>query len=119
MEIKGVAKLLRIFIGESDHIHGKPLYEAIVYAAKENGLAGATVFKGRMAYGANSKIHTSKVLALSDDLPMIIEIVDQEEKINSFLSKIDLLFEDANSGGLVTMEKVDIIKYIPSKNNGY
>ncbi len=114
MGIKGTAKLLRIFTGESDVVYGRPLYEAIVYAAKKDGLAGATVLKGRMSYGANSRIHTSKVLALSDDLPMVVEIVDNEEKINDFLPVIDKLFKESKSGGLITIEKVEVIFYKPS-----
>jgi len=114
MGIKGTAKLLRIFTGESDVVYKRPLYESIVYAAKKAGLAGATVLKGRMSYGANSKIHSSKVLALSDDLPMIVEIVDNEEKINQFVPIVDKLFEKSKSGGLITMEKVEIIRYKPA-----
>ncbi len=117
MGIKGTAKLLRIFTGESDNTYGKSLYEAIVYAAKKAGLAGATVTKGRMSFGANSKVHSSKVLALSDDLPMIIEIVDNEEKINSFIPIVDKLFEKSKSGGLITMEKVEVIRYKPKNND--
>jgi PII-like signaling protein len=78
-------------------------------------LAGATVIKGRMSFGANSKVHSSKILALSDDLPMIIEIVDNEEKINDFIPIVDKLFEKSKSGGLITMEKVEVIRYKPAK----
>ena len=85
MKLEGEGKLLRIFIGESDRWHGKPLYEAIVLAAREQGLAGATVLRGPMGFGANSHIHTAKILRLSEDLPMIIEIVDVENKIHEFL----------------------------------
>lgn len=109
--IKGTAKLLRIFIGESDRVEGRPLYEAIVYAAKKAGLAGSTVWKGCMSFGANSRVHSSKILALSDDMPMIVEIVDNEEFIDEFIPIVDELFEKSKSGGLVTLEKVEIIRY--------
>ena len=115
MQIDSEAKLLRIFIGESDKFHGKPVYEEIVLKAREANLAGATVIKGIMGFGANSKIHTSKLLTLSEDLPLIIEIVDTLEKIESFIPTIYNIFETANIGGLVTIEKAQIIKYISTK----
>jgi PII-like signaling protein len=115
MQTNSEAKLLRIFIGESDKIHGKPVYEEIVLKAREAGLAGATVIKGVMGFGANSKIHTSKLLTLSEDLPLIIEIVDTLEKIENFILKVNEIFEAANNGGLVTIEKAQIIKYISTK----
>lgn len=99
--------LLRIFIGESDKWHGQPLYEAIVMKAREMHIAGATVLRGPMGYGANSRLHTLKVLRLSEDLPMVIEIVDSREKIDEFLPHIDQMVQE----GLVTMEKVQVIKY--------
>src|SRR5256886_4508707 len=100
-------KLLRIFIGESDRWHHQPLYEAIVLKARELGLAGATVLRGPMGFGANSHLHTAKILRLSMDLPMVIEIVDKEEKIAAFLPELDKIMGD----GLVTLEKVRIIRY--------
>jgi len=115
MQTNSEAKLLRIFIGESDKFHGKPVYEEIVLKARQANLAGATVIKGIMGFGANSKIHTSKLLTLSEDLPLIIEIVDTLEKIENFLPTINLIFEEAKIGGLVTIEKAEIIKYISSK----
>jgi PII-like signaling protein len=115
MQTDSEAKLLRIFIGESDRINGKPVYETLVLKAREAGLAGATVIKGIMGFGANSKIHTSKLLTLSEDLPLIIEIVDTLEKIESFIPTINIIFENANIGGLVTIEKAQIIKYISTK----
>ena|SRR3990172_3702590 len=115
MQIKGDAKLLRIFIGESDKYHSIPVYEKIVLLARESGLAGATVCKGIMGYGGSSRIHTSKILRLSEDMPLIIEIVDKMERIESFLPKLINLFEDANCGGLITIEKAEVIKYIPRK----
>jgi len=99
--------LLRIFIGESDQWHGKPLYEAIVLKARELHLAGATVLRGPMGFGAASRIHTTKVLRLSEDLPMVIEIVDAREKIDQLLPHIDQMVTE----GLVTLEKVQVIKY--------
>ncbi len=115
MEIKSDAKLLRIFVGDSDKIFGIPLYEEIVLQAKKSGLAGATVFKGFMGYGQSSRLHTTKILRLSEDLPIIIEIVDEKEKIVQFLPILDDLFEKANCGGLVTIEKAEVIKYTGRK----
>lgn len=106
--------LLRVFVGEYDKVEHTPLYEKIVYAAKKEGLAGATVTKGIMSFGANSRIHKSKLLAISEDLPIVIEIVDNEEKVESFLDTLDRLFEEADSGGLITMEKMRIRHYGPS-----
>src|SRR5688500_5443794 len=99
--------LLRIFIGESDKWHGKPLYEAIVLKARELHLAGATVLRGPMGYGANSRLHTAKILRLSEDLPMVIEIVDSKEEIDELMPHIDEMVRE----GLVTLEKVRVIKY--------
>jgi len=99
--------LLRIFIGESDQWHGKPLYEAIVLKARELHLAGATVLRGPMGFGAHSRMHTAKVLRLSQDLPIVVEIVDAEEKIEMLLPHLDEMVEE----GLITMEKVRVIKY--------
>lgn len=113
MELRGEAKLLRIFIGESDKVQHKPLYEVIVREAKSAGLAGATAWRGLMAYGASSRIRTSKILDLSSDMPVVIEIVDEETKINAFLPTLNSLFETSGSGGLVTLEKMQIIRYRP------
>ncbi|OGU74927.1 MAG: hypothetical protein A2V93_04230 [Ignavibacteria bacterium RBG_16_34_14] len=115
MHIKGEAKLLRIFVGENDKSGHIPVYEKIVIAARENGLAGATVFKGIMGYGGKSRIHTAKILRLSEDLPLIIEIVDEAEKIEQFIPIVNELFESSKSGGLITIEKVEIIKYTPGE----
>jgi PII-like signaling protein len=118
MHIEGEAKLLRIFIGESDLISHIPVYEKIVLEARKAGLAGATVMKGIMGFGASSRIHTAKLLRLSEDLPLVIEIVDEEKKIEEFIPVLNGIIEEANSGGMITMEKVNIIKYtIPGKNN--
>jgi uncharacterized protein len=111
MHIEGEAKLLRVFVGESDLINHTPVYEKIVLEARKAGLAGATVTKGILGFGASSRIHTTKLLRLSEDLPLVVEIVDSEEKIEKFIHLLNEIFEEANSGGLITMEKVNIIKY--------
>ena len=111
MELIGDAKLLRVFIGEMDKVHGKPLYEAIVFAAKKNNLAGATVLRGIMSYGANSLIHTAKLLDLSYDMPIIVEIIEHEQKINEFLPILNQLLEEANCGAAVTIEKATVLVY--------
>ena len=115
MKIEGEAKLLRIFIGENDKISHMPVYEKIVIEARKNNLAGATVYKGIMGYGGNSRIHSAKVLRLSEDLPLVIEIVDEQKKIENFIPLVEQIFEEANCGGLITMEKTDIIKYTANK----
>ena len=107
MKLDGEGSLLRIYIGELDKSHHLPLYEAIVLKAREMGLAGATVLRGPMGFGAHSHLHTAKILRLSEDLPVLIEIVDKEEKINAFLPELDKIMND----GLVTLEKVRVIKY--------
>ncbi|HTR43852.1 MAG TPA: DUF190 domain-containing protein [Pseudomonadales bacterium] len=107
MELPHEAMLLRIFIGESDRWQHKPLYEAIVLKAREMHLAGATVLRGPMGFGKSSHLHTTKILRLSYDLPLVIEIVDTEEKINSLLPVLDEMIK----GGLVTLEKVRVIQY--------
>lgn len=107
MELPHEAVLLRIHLGESDRWQHQPLYEAIVLKARELHLAGATVLRGPMSYGRSSRLHTAKVLRLSEDLPLVIEIVDSQEKINAFLPLLDELMQ----GGLVTMEKVKVIHY--------
>ncbi|MFN4111503.1 MAG: DUF190 domain-containing protein [Ignavibacteria bacterium] len=115
MELNREAKLLRIFVGDSDKIGSIPVYEKIVLEAKQRGLAGATVFKGFMGFGQSSRLHTSKILRLSEDLPIIIEIVDELEKIDKFLPVLEKIFEEANCGGLVTIEKAEVIKYTGRK----
>ena len=115
MEIEGQAVLLRIFIGESDKLGHLPLYEAIVREAREVGLAGATVFKGVLGYGATARIRTAKLLDLSADLPMAIEIVDEESRVASFQERLSEMFEQANCGGLVTIENIRVVHYLPEK----
>jgi uncharacterized protein len=107
MHLPHEAMLLRIFIGESDRHQHRPLYEAIVLKARELHLAGATVLRGPMGYGKSSRLHTTKILRLSADLPLVIEIVDTEDKIQSFLPVLDAMMR----GGLVTLEKVKVIDY--------
>ncbi len=111
MKIDGEAKLLRIFLGESDKSGHVTLAERIVIQARKSGLAGATCFKGIMGFGRSSIIHTSKILTLSDDLPVIIEIADTAEKLDAFIPEVDKLFEECGCGGLITIEKIQIIKY--------
>src|SRR5438128_12664939 len=114
MQIPHEAVLLRIFIGESDRWHHQPRCEAIVLKAREMHLAGATVLRGPMGFGKSSRLHTSKILRLSMDLPLVIEIVDSEEKIQSFLPVLDEMM----GGGLLTMEKVNVIDYRAEEPNG-
>ncbi|MEW5976693.1 MAG: DUF190 domain-containing protein [Acidobacteriota bacterium] len=107
MRIAGEGKLLRIFIGESDRWQGHPLSEAIVRKAREMGMAGATVIRGVEGFGANSRIHTAKILRLSEDLPVLVEIVDTEDRIRRILPVLDEMIGE----GLITLERVEIIKY--------
>jgi PII-like signaling protein len=111
MKLPEEGMLLRIFIGESDSHQGKPLYEQIVLKARELNLAGATVMRGVMGFGADSRMHTAKILRLSEDLPMVIELVDTEEKLNLLLPFLDETVEE----GLVTLERVRVVKYRHSK----
>jgi PII-like signaling protein len=107
MQIPKQALLLRIFLGEDDRDDGRPLYETIVLKAREMHLAGATVLRGPMGYGRSSRLHTAKILRLSEDLPLVIEIVDSEEKVNAFLPVLDGMM----TSGLVTLEKVQVLRY--------
>jgi PII-like signaling protein len=107
MELPRDAVLLRIFIGEDDRFERQPLYEAIVLKAREMQLAGATVLRGPMGFGHSSRLHTTKILRLSEDLPLVIEIVDKPEKIDAFLPVLDSMM----TSGLVTMEKVQVLQY--------
>jgi len=112
MKLTGEGKLLRIFLGELDKVNHRPLYEVLVLRAREMGLAGATVLRGVEGFGARSKvIHTAKILRLSEDLPIVIELVDTEENIRKFLPVVNELFEKGDCGGMVTLEKAEIIKY--------
>jgi len=112
MRLQGEGKLLRVFIGESDRVNHHALYTVLVKAAKDRGLAGATVLRGVEGFGAHSRsIHTARILRLSEDLPLVLEIVDTEEKIKDFLPLVDELLEKAGCGAMVTLEKVDVIHY--------
>lgn len=107
MKIEGEGQLLRIFVGESDQHEGRPLHEAIVLLARERGLAGATVLRGTSGFGAASRIHTTKILRLSEDLPIVIEIADRPDRIASILPDLDKMVRE----GLMTLERVHIVKY--------
>jgi hypothetical protein len=107
VKIEGEGTLLRIFVGESDSWHGKPLYQAIVERVREQGLAGATVLRGIEGFGADSRIHTSRILRLSEDLPVVIEIVDARERIDAILPLLDEMVTE----GMVTLERVQIVAY--------
>jgi uncharacterized protein len=107
MQIPEEAQLLRIFIGESDRSDGRPLYEALVLKAREMHLAGATVIRAALGFGRSSRLHTSKILRLSEDLPLVVEIVDSEARIEAFLQAIDPMM----TSGLVTLEKARVIRY--------
>jgi len=111
MKLPEEGMLLRIFIGESDHAGGKALYEDIVLKARELNLAGATVTRGIMGFGADSRVHTAKILQLSEDLPIVIEIVDTEDKLKTLMPYLDTVVTE----GLITLEKVRVIKYRHSR----
>ena len=111
MELQGNCLNLRIFCGESDKYEGQPLYEAIVFAARHAGLAGATSYRGVMSYGPSHSIHTIKVFALSSDLPMIIDIIDLEEKIMGFIPLVENMMKESGKGGMITTNEVKIHHY--------
>lgn len=114
MQIPKDAVLVRIFMGEDDRFEGRPLYEAVVLKAREMHLAGATVLRGPMGYGHSSRLHTTKILRLSEDLPLVIEIVDSPEKIEEFLPVLDGMM----GSGLVTLEKVQVLRYGEKSRSG-
>jgi uncharacterized protein len=111
MDIPKHAQLLRIFVGEADRHDGKPLYEAIVLKARGMQLAGATVLRGGLGYGHSSHLHSAKILRLSDDLPLVIEMVDSPDKIDAFLPVLDGMMTDGMSSGLVTLQNVQVLHY--------
>ena len=117
MKISGQAVLLRVFVGESDKLGHMPLYEAIGTSSDLADLAGATVLKGVLGFGATARIRTHKILDLASDMPMVIEIVDEEDKISAFQSTLSKLFDGAGCGGLVTLENIRVIHYLP-ENSG-
>ncbi|HUY21241.1 MAG TPA: DUF190 domain-containing protein [Acidimicrobiales bacterium] len=107
MRLQGEGRLLRIFIGESDTWHGKPLYQAIVRRLREEGIAGATVIRAIEGYGATSHLHTARILRLSEDLPLVIEVVDTEQHIQRVLPMLDEMVSD----GMLTLERVEVVTY--------
>ena len=111
MKLEGEGKLLRIFIGEADRCDGRPLYETIVRSARERAMAGVTVLRGVEGFGARSHLHTAKIVRLSEDLPIIVELVDTEEKIRGFMPLLDAMIEKSGSGGLITLERAEVIWY--------
>ena len=111
MKLEGEGKLLRLFIGESDTWHGKPLYQAIVERVRKEGLAGATVIRGIEGFGADSRLHTARIMRLSEDLPVLIEIVDSAEQIERILPVLDEMVGE----GMVTLERVEVIAYRGSR----
>jgi PII-like signaling protein len=112
MKIEGEARRVRVYIGESDQCHGKPLFTAIVERCRREGLAGATVLRGIEGYGANSRIHTARILQLSEDLPIVVDIVDRAEKIDRLLPILDEMVTE----GLITVETVQIVKYVHGRS---
>ena len=114
MKIDGEGELLRIFIGESDHWNGKPLFEAIVLRARELGLAGATVLRGLEGFGAHSRIHTARLVDLSSDLPLVLEWVDTDERVTALLPRVTEMLE--GTGGLLTTDPVEIHRYVPHRS---
>jgi uncharacterized protein len=111
MKLDGGGKLLRIFLGEADRLEGKQLFEAIVQLARSRGLAGATVFRGVEGFGAHSRMHKARLLELSDDLPIVVEIVDTNEKIEALLVEIDTMIEKAHCGAMITTQNIDVHRY--------
>jgi uncharacterized protein len=111
MGIEGRTGMLKIYVGDSDKVKGQPLYEAIVFEARKSGMAGATVFRGTMSFGASHSIHTMKIFALSGDLPVVIEIIDKIEKLDQFLERVHEMMDSAKKGGLVIFQEVDVLRY--------
>lgn len=103
--------MLKIYVGESDRIQGRPLYEKIVFEAREAGMAGATVYKGMMSFGASHSINTLKIFALSSDMPVIIEIIDNTEKLDEFAHRLNELMDQSQKGNLVTFQEIDVVRY--------
>ncbi len=111
MELSEKTGILKIYVGESDRIHGRPLFEEIVYDARNKGIAGATVFKGIMSYGASHSIHTLKIFALSSDMPVVIELVDNIEKLDKFVLRANELLDESQKGGLITFQEISVLRY--------
>ncbi len=103
--------ILKIYVGDSDKIQGQPLYEKIIFEAREAGMAGATVYKGMMSFGASHSIHTLKIFALSSDMPVIIEIIDNTEKLDEFAHRLNELMNQCRKGNLITFQEIDVVRY--------
>ncbi len=111
-------RLLRIFIGEADRVHGRPLYEAILVAAREMGLAGGTVLRGIAGYGASSVVHTSRLLRMSEDLPVVIEVVESADRIERLVSEVETMLDAAGCGAMITVEKATVLRHRPATRHG-
>ncbi len=111
MNISEKTGMLKIYVGESDKVHGRPLFEEIVFEARKEGLAGATVTRGVMSFGASHSVHTMKIFALSGDLPVIIEIVDNIEKLDEFSVKVNELMDLSKKGGMITFQELNVLRY--------
>lgn len=111
--LNGQSKLLRVFVGELDKWQHRPFYEAVLRRAKDQGMAGATVIKGVLSYGSSSILHSSKLLDISEDLPMIVELIDTEEKIRAFAGQVSEMFEEAGCGGIITLEAAEVVYHKP------
>ncbi len=111
MKITGKAGMLKVYVGESDKVHGRLLYEEIVFEARKAGMAGATAIKGIMSFGASHSIHTMKIFSLSSDIPVVIEIIDTIEKLDIFASKVNELLDQGKKGGLVIFQEIDVLRY--------
>lgn len=109
------AKLLKVFVGESDKLFGRPLFEVIFFGAKKIGIAGVTVSKGFLSYGADSRVHSASLFAISDDLPVIIDIVDNEDKVSEFTEIVKKLFVKANCGGMMAVQDIELIQFFSTK----
>lgn len=118
MELKGKAINLKIYCGESDKFKGQPLYEAIIFAARTAGIAGATSYRGIMSYGPSHSVHTIKVFALSSDLPVIVDIVDAEERINEFIPTAEKMMDASGKGGMIMTSEVNVHRYRAGKRLG-
>lgn len=111
MVMNGRTGMLKIYAGESDKVQGRPLYEEIVFEARKAGMAGATVYKGMMSFGASHSVHTLKIFALSADLPVTIEIIDTVEKLDAFVPRINELMDQSKKGGMIIFQEVDVLRY--------
>lgn len=111
MKISEKTGVLKIYVGESDRVKGRPLFEEIVFEARNRGIAGATVYKGIMSYGASHSVHTLKIFALSSDMPVVIELVDNVEKLDEFVVRANELMDESKKGGLITFEEISVLRY--------